>query len=181
MKLYNYGNTVVGLDCSTRSIAFCAMDKTGPTKWGEIQLHGQDAFERILDAKDKTAALGLKADVIAMESAIYVNNMKSTISLAYVYGAILGELMEDNSRVYPIEPLKWQTYIGNRLWTKAEKAALVRDNPNRPKTWYSLEIRNRRKQFTIDFVKSTYGITIQSDNVGDAFGLAHYAKEMYLA
>jgi hypothetical protein len=157
------------------------MDKSGPTRWGEIQLHGQDAFERIHDAKVKMHGLGLKADVVAIESAIYVNNMKATISLAYVYGAILGELMDDNSRVYPIEPLKWQNHIGNKLWTKAERAVLIKDNPGHPKTWYTNEVRNRRKQFTMDFVKDTYGISLTSDNVGDSFGLAHYAKEIYLA
>lgn len=181
MRIYNWGHSVVGLDCSTRSIAFCEMNDSGPVRWGEVTLRGQDAFERIHDAKVKMHALGFKADVIAIESAIYVNNMKATISLAYVYGAILGELMDDNSRVYPIEPLKWQNHIGNKLWTKAEKQALAKANPDHPKTWYSNEIRNRRKQFTMDFVKDTYGIKLESDNVGDAFGLAHYAKDTYLA
>jgi hypothetical protein len=181
VKIYNYGKTAVGLDCSTRSIAFCEMTVEGPTRWGEINLSGADAFERIHDAKMKMHALGLKADVVAIESAIYVNNMKATISLAYVYGAILGELMDDNSRVYPIEPLKWQTHIGNKLWTKSEKLAFQNKNPGHPKTWYSNEIRGKRKQFTLDFVKNTYGVSLESDNVGDAFGLAHYAKDLFLA
>jgi len=150
-----------------------------PVRWGEIQLRGATAFERIYDAKEKSKALGLKADVVAIESAIYVNNMKASISLAYVYGAVLGELMTNNSRVYAIEPLRWQAPIGNKLWTKAQKAQLVADNPTKPKTWFKQEVYRRRKQFTLDWVESNYGIHLESDNVGDAFGLAKYVTDHY--
>lgn len=173
------GNSVVGLDCSTKSIAFCQMRNGIPRNWGEINLVGATAFERILDAKLKSASLGLKADVVAMESAIYVNNMKASISLAYVYGAVLGELMTKNSCVYGLEPLKWQAHIGNKLWTKAQKANLMLENPQKPKTWYKTEVYRRRKQYTIDWVEKTYGIKLESDNVADAFGLAHYASDFY--
>lgn len=177
---YNrHGSSVVGLDCSTKSIAFCQMKKGKPTHWGEIELRGATAFERIHDAKAKMKSLGLKADVVAIESAIYVNNMKASISLAYVYGAVLGELMTNNSRVYAIEPLKWQAPIGNKLWTAKEKAALQAANPGRAKTWYKQEVYRRRKQYTIDWVKKTYGIELDSDNVADSFGLARFVTENY--
>lgn len=173
------GDSVVGFDCSTKSLAFCQMKQGKPTHWGEIDLRGATAFERIYDAKVKMASLGLKADVVAIEAAIFVNNMKASISLAYVYGAVLGELMTNNSRVYAIEPLKWQAHIGNKLWTAKQKAALVADNPGKAKTWYKQEVYRRRKQYTLDWVESEYGIALESDNVGDAFGLARFVTDSY--
>lgn len=155
------------------------MKKGVPTHWGEINLTGSTAFERIHDAKAKMASLGLKADVVAIESAIYVNNMRASISLAYVYGAVLGELMTNNTNVYAIEPLKWQAHIGNKLWTAKEKAALQAANPGKAKTWYKQEVYRRRKQYTIDWVEKAYGIKLDSDNVADSFGLAAFVTDTY--
>jgi hypothetical protein len=178
-RIGRYGENALGLDCSTKSIAFCYMEKGVPTRWGEVHLNGATAFERIYDAKCKAAAIDLTADAVAIEAAIYVNNMKASISLAYVYGAVLGELMTDNSGVIAVEPLKWQSHIGNKLWTKAQKDKLFVDNPAKAKTWYKQEVYRRRKQYTLDWVKSEYGIDIDSDNVGDAFGLARYLSDTY--
>jgi hypothetical protein len=155
------------------------MKKGKPTHWGEIDLRGATAFDRISDAKAKMASLGLKADVVAIESAVFVNNMRASISLAYVYGAVLGELMKNNSRVYAIEPLKWQAHIGNKLWTAKQKGQLQLDNPGKAKTWYKQEVYRRRKQYTIDWVGREYGISLESDNVADSFGLARFVTDTY--
>jgi hypothetical protein len=180
MKL-GYGTTALGLDCSTKSIAFAKLGPSGAKVWGEVAINGGDIHEKIHDAKCKIAALALDADVVGVEGAIYVNNMKASISLAYVYGAIIGELMDNNSKVVFVEPLRWQTHIGNNLYTRAQKAAVLKAYPGHPKAWYSGEIRRQRKQFTIDYVDKKYGVMLDSDNVADAFGLATYIKDYYLA
>lgn len=167
--------SVLGLDLSTRSIAFARLVDGKPDNWGEVNLVGNTAFDRIHDAKRKMAAIGLKADYIAIEGAIYVNNMKATIALAYVYGAVLGELMERNSKVVAVEPITWQSYIGNPNWGPKKRAELKEEYPGKRLSWYKNEIRKRRKQITIDWVDDTYGVVLDSDNVADAFGLAHYA------
>jgi hypothetical protein len=178
-RIGKYGQNAVGLDCSTKSISFCHMEKGVPVRWGEIHLNGATAFERIFDAKQKVSSLEIKADAVAIEAAIYVNNMKASIALAYVYGAVLGELMTDNSGVVAIEPLKWQSHIGNKLWTKAQKDKMAAENPGRAKTWYKQEVYRRRKQYTLDWVEREYGIHLDSDNVGDSFGLARYLTDTY--
>lgn len=178
-RIGKYGQNAVGLDCSTKSIAFCYMESGVPKRWGEVHLNGASAFERIYDAKQKVAALDIKADAVAIEAAIYVNNMKASIALAYVYGAVLGELMTDNSGVVAVEPLKWQSHIGNKLWTKAQKDAMAAQNPGKAKTWYKQEVYRRRKQYTLDWVEREYGIHLDSDNVGDSFGLARYLTDHY--
>jgi hypothetical protein len=157
------------------------MEKGTPVRWGEVHLNGATAFERIYDAKQKVSALDIKADAVAIEAAIYVNNMKASIALAYVYGAVLGELMTDNSGVIAVEPLKWQSHIGNKLWTKAQKDQMAAQNPGKAKTWYKQEVYRRRKQYTLDWVEREYGIHLDSDNVGDSFGLARYLTDTYNA
>ena len=177
--MLKWGNSVIGLDCSTKSIAYCKIVDGEPRSWGEIKLNGSNAFERIHDAKLKMSSLGLKADHVAIESAVYVNNVKASILLAYVYGAVLGELMDSNSQVFEVVPTQWQSHIGNKTWTKDQKKALEKEVPGKSVTWYKNEMRNRRKQFTMDWVKTKYGILVDSDNVGDAFGLATYVKDTY--
>lgn len=177
--MLRWGDSVVGLDCSTKSIAYCKIEGGDVTDYDEIALFGADAFSRIRSAKNAMAELGLKADHVAIEGAIYVNNMKASINLAYVYGAVLSELMTDNSTVFTVTPTQWQAHIGNKQWTKAERSALAAEYPDKTATWVKNEIRKRRKQFTLDWVDDEYGILLDSDNIGDAFGLARYVWDTY--
>ena len=94
--------------------------------------------------------------------------------MAYVFGAILGELLDDGVDVMEIHPITWQSYIGNKNFTNAEKAQVRKDFPNKSDNWYKGKIREIRKQRTMDFVKSI-GVSTTNDNVGDAAGLAWYA------
>ena len=179
MKNFNrvFGESVTGLDCSTNSIAFCTMRQGAPTTWGEIKLNGADIYEKIHDAKLKVGQLSdsLDSDAIALEAAIMVRSPHTAISLAYVYGAVLGELMDTNKHVFDIAPISWQSLIGNKLWTKAEKDQIKSDFPGRSPSWYTNKMRQMRKQRTIDWVFDTYRVNLSSDNVADAFGLAYYA------
>src|SRR5689334_22815277 len=87
---------VIGIDASTNSLAFAIFEGETPIRCGEVVFKGSNVPERLLDAKKKTRALVsagiLKADYIVIESAVMVRNVQVAIDLAYVYGAILGEL-----------------------------------------------------------------------------------------
>jgi Holliday junction resolvasome RuvABC endonuclease subunit len=176
------GESVTGLDCSTKSIAFCKMERGVPVHWGEVFLNGADLGERIYDAKVKTASLSdkLRSDAVALEAAIFVQSPDTAISLAYVYGAVLGELLGDNKHVARITPTTWQYEIGNGRFSRQDKEDLMARFPGHAKSWYDTQQRKIRKQRTMDWVFSTYGIRVVSDNVGDAFGLAYYADRKLL-
>jgi len=169
-------NKVLGIDASTNSIAFCLMDGKKPVKWGEIQFEGSDVYERILDAKNKIKAFknSLDTDFVVIEAAISVKSVHTGIKMAYVFGAIMGELLKDNIKVVEVHPITWQSYLGNKNFTKAEKQAVKNEFPGKSETWYKGKIREIRKQRTLDFVR-TLGIQVQSDNVADAAGIAWYA------
>jgi Holliday junction resolvasome RuvABC endonuclease subunit len=172
----NKGNKILGIDASTNSFAFCLMDQKNAVKWGEITFEGADVYERILDAKNKIKSFKhtLDFDFVVIEAAISVRSVHTGMKMAYVFGAIMGELLSDNVEVVEVHPITWQSYLGNKNYTKAEKEAIKFEFSGKSDNWIKGKIRERRKQRTIDFVR-TLGIKTESDNVADAAGIAWYA------
>jgi Holliday junction resolvasome RuvABC endonuclease subunit len=171
---------VLGIDASTNSIAFCLMENDKPLKWGKIDLVGQDIFEKIYDAKKKMSSMlnELKADYIVVEGAILVRSPDAVIKLSYVYGVVIAELMSTGASVITISPSSWQAYIGNKNPTKAEKEAIRIKHPGYADSWYKNQIRNMRKQRTVDFFNQKYMIQLTDFDVADAFGIAHYSNQV---
>lgn len=167
---------VLGIDASTNSLAFCLMDNNVPSRWGEITFQGADVYERILDAKKKVKAFknSLDYDFVVIEAAISVKSVHTGMKMAYVFGAIMGELLSDNVEVVEVHPITWQSYLGNKNFTKAEKQKVKDDFPGKSENWYKGKIREIRKSRTIDFAR-TLGINTENDNVADAAGIAWYA------
>jgi Holliday junction resolvasome RuvABC endonuclease subunit len=173
-------NRVLGIDASTNSVAFCLMENDKPLKWGKINLVGSDIYEKIYNAKVNTHAMvdELKSDYIAVEGAILVRSPDAVIKLSYVYGVVIAELMASGSSVITISPSSWQAYIGNKNPTKDEKEAIRVKNPGYADSWYKNQLRNMRKQRTVDYFNKKYGLSITDFDVADAFGIAHYANKV---
>jgi Holliday junction resolvasome RuvABC endonuclease subunit len=173
-------NRVLGIDASTNSVAFCLMENDKPLKWGKINLVGSDIYEKIYNAKVNTHAMvdELKSDYIAVEGAILVRSPDAVIKLSYVYGVVIAELMASGSSVITISPSSWQAYIGNKNPTKDEKEAIRIKNPGYADSWYKNQLRNMRKQRTVDYFNKRYGLSITDFDVADAFGIAHYANKV---
>jgi Holliday junction resolvasome RuvABC endonuclease subunit len=169
-------NSVLGIDASTKSIAFCLFDSEAPVKWGEIFFSGSNVYERVLDAKRKTRQVRelFPTDFVAIEAAVMVRSANTAIKMAYIFGAIMGELIDDHRKVIEVHPITWQSYIGNKNFTKAQKQVVYDEFPGKTKSWYSGHIRKMRKQATIDFCH-TLGVYTDSDNVADACGIGWYA------
>ena len=167
---------IIGIDASTNSFAFCLMDGDKIKKWGEINFRGDTVYERILDAKNKIKAIKdqLDYDFIVIEAAVSVKSVATGLKMAYVFGTIMGELMHDNIKVVEVHPITWQSYLGNKNFTKAEKENVRKDYPGKSENWYKAKIREIRKNKTIDFA-ATLGVKTDSDNVADSVGIAWYA------
>lgn len=174
---------VCGIDASTNSLAFAVFEGETPINCGEVKFSGSTVFERLKDAKMKTRALVqagyLRADYIAIESAVMVRNVQVAIDLAYVYGAIIGELMAFNPQVHKVAPISWQSGIGNPNLKKAEKDAIISEFPGKSKAWYQNKGREIRKQRTLDIAHEYFNVPNNSDNIGDAIGIAlHSARTL---
>lgn len=171
---------VVGIDCSTNSLAYAIFEDDKPVLCGEIFFNGADIYERLNDARRKTQALVdagvLVGDFIGMESAVAIKNVQVVIKLAYVYGAVLSVLMQNHMKVEVIPPITWQTSIGNPNLKAHEKQAIKDEFPGKSATWYSTKGREMRKQRTLDFAKQFFKIEDNSDNVGDAVGICYYTS-----
>ena len=168
---------VLGIDASTSSIAFCLMENNIPIKWGKINLVGNDIYEKIYDAKIKMALMleELKSDYIVVEGAILVRSPDAVIKLSYVYGVVIAELMSTGAKVTTISPSAWQAYIGNKNPTKEEKAAVRLINPGYADSWYKNQLRNMRKQRTVDYFNKKYNLGLTDFDVADSFGIAYYS------
>jgi len=172
----NRHKKILGVDASTNSIAFCLMNGKTPAKWGEINFEGDNIYKRILDAKRKIRALTnlIEYDFVAIEAAVSVRSVATGLKMAYVFGTIISELLTDNIEVIEVHPITWQSYIGNKNYNKAEKEAIKIEFPGRSDSWIKGKIRERRKERTINFVRSI-GVQTSSDNVADAAGIAWWA------
>jgi len=173
-------NRVLGIDASTNSIAFCLLENNIPVKWGKINLTGNDIYEKIYDAKCKVFAMidELKSDYIAVEGAVLVRSADAVIKLSYVYGVVIAELMSTGAEVITISPSSWQAHIGNKNPTKDEKSAIRLKNPGYADSWYKTQLRNMRKQRTVDYFNKKYKLELNDFDVADSFGIAYYANEV---
>jgi Holliday junction resolvasome RuvABC endonuclease subunit len=172
-------STVIGIDASTNSVAFCLLRDGKPERYGKILLNGSSIYEKIADARNKIGAFSneLKADYIAMEGAIMVKSADAVIKLSYIYGVVLAELMQYNAEVITVAPISWQSYIGNKNLTNDEKNGIKITNPGKTDSWYKTKQREIRKQRTVDWVKRSFGIELDDFDVADAFGIAFFAHK----
>jgi Holliday junction resolvasome RuvABC endonuclease subunit len=173
-------NRVLGIDASTNSIAFCLMENDVPLKWGKINLSGEDIYDKIHDAKVKMHSMleELKSDYIVVEGAVFVKSADAVIKLSYVYGVVIAELMSTGAKVITIAPSSWQAYIGNKNPTKEEKAAIRLKSPGYADSWYQNQLRNMRKQRTVDYFNKKYSLSLTDFDVADSFGIAHYSNSI---
>lgn len=171
------GSKILGVDASTNSIAFCVIENKKVVSYGEIQFEGGSIYERILDAKRKVSAISnnlFNVDFMAIEAAVSVKSVHVGIKMAYVFGAIMGEILQDHIEVVEVHPITWQSFIGNKNFTKQQKEDIKKQYPGKSENWYKAKIRETRKGITNEFAKG-HGVITSSDNVSDAFGIAWYA------
>lgn len=169
---------VLGIDASTNSVAFCLMENDLPLKWGKIEFVGADIYEKIYDAKVKMNAIldEIESDYICVEGAVLVRSPDAVIKLSYVYGVVIAELMSSGAKVITISPTAWQSHIGNKNPTKAEKEKIRLENPGYADSWYKNKMRQIRKQRTVDYFNNKYNLQLTDFDVADAFGIAYYSN-----
>lgn len=171
---------VMGIDCSTHSLAFTIFQNRRPVQWGKINFEGADVFERMHDARQKLSAVRdiFDVDFIAFESAILakVANADVTIKLSMVYGVAIAELMRQGTKVVTVQPLSWASFIGVPNLTVAEKDRIKADSPGYSKSWYQAKGRELRKQRIIDYAKNKWDFWETDDSdVADSHGIAYFA------
>jgi hypothetical protein len=106
-----------------------------------------------------------------------VKSQAVAIHMAMIVGVLISELALDSKRIITVPPIQWQSYINNNNLTKAQKAQIRLDNPDKSDNWYRNYARTTRKQKTLDHFNNMFNINLEDNDVGDAFGLAYYAHK----
>jgi hypothetical protein len=104
-----------------------------------------------------------------------VRSADAGIKIAMIVGAILSVILKPETQVVTVAPVSWQSFIGNKNFTKAEKLQVEKDFPGKSASWYKNKIREIRKQRTMDFFNDKFNTSISDNDVGDACGISYYA------
>lgn len=169
---------ILSIDASTNSLAFAIFSDMALVSCGKIKFDGKNAYQKLGDAARKCLPFfkNFQIDAIVIEHTIFINSPKTASDLALIQGAILGAAKLAGVRTAgSINPITWQTFIGNGKLTNEEKQAIMKEFPNKTKNWYQNKSREIRKQKTINFVNINYDKTLTDDDVADAVGIGHYA------
>jgi Holliday junction resolvasome RuvABC endonuclease subunit len=169
---------ILAIDASTSSLAFAIFNDKTLVRYGKIKFDGLNAYQKLGDAARKTLPFLKQFDVdaIVIEHTIFINSPKTASDLALIQGALLGAAKLAGIRTAgSINPITWQSFLGNNKLTSKEKQDLMTEFPGKSKNWYQNKSREIRKQRTIKFVNTYYDKNIQDDDVADAVGIGHYA------
>jgi|AntAceMinimDraft_1070359.scaffolds.fasta_scaffold00161_40 Holliday junction resolvasome RuvABC endonuclease subunit len=169
---------ICSIDASTNSLAFAIFDDVKLTHVGKIEFEGNNAYEKLVDAAKKSGSFFklFEIDAIVIEHTIFINSPKTAADLALVQGAMLGAAGQSGvPTAGSINPIAWQTYLGNKKLSQEEKLAIMKEFPEKSTSWYKAYDRDFRKQRTIRLVNIHYNKTITDNDVADAVGVGHYA------
>lgn len=169
---------ICSIDASTNSIAFAIFDEDSLETYGKIAFSGNNAYAKVVDAARKCVKLFelFEIDSIVIEHTVYMNSPKTAADLALVQGAILGAAGINKIKTSgSINPITWQTYIGNGKLKPLDKKEIIDQNPGKSASWYKSKEREIRKLKTIRFVNTYYDVDIDDNDVADAIAIGHYA------
>jgi len=169
---------VCSIDASTNSLAFAIFDGNNLTHIGKILFSGKNTYEKVVDASKKCSSFFKLFDIdeIVIEHTIFLNSPKTAADLALVQGAMLGAAGQCGiPTAGSINPIAWQTFLGNKKLTKEEKIKIMSEHPGKSTSWYKNFEREFRKNRTIRLVNIQYDKAITDNDIADAVGVGHYA------
>ena len=169
---------VVSIDASTNNIAFAFFEDKALVKFGKINFSGNTTYQKVQDATRKLKEFFKLFDgsVIVIEHTVFINSPKTAADLALVQGAIIGAAGLNRIPIAgSVNPITWQSFIGNTKLSAAEKHELRNNNPGKSESWYKGQEREIRKQKTIRYVSTYYNKSISDNDVADAIGIGHWA------
>ena len=176
--LTNQPQRVCSIDASTNSLAFAIFDGKELEVIGKINFSGANTYEKVSDACRKTSSVFnlFKIEAVVIEHTVFINSPKTAADLALVQGGLLGGMsLTGVSKIKSINPIAWQTFIGNGRLTNEEKSVLRVSSPGKSDSWYKTREREIRKEKTIKFVNTYYDKKTDDNDIADAVGIGHYA------
>lgn len=171
-------NIILAIDASTNSFAYSIFNGTELIKYDKVNFVGNNVFEKTADSarKFKKEFTGVHIDAIVIEHTIFMNSPKTMADLSMVQGGILSAaILNGITKIHTVNPIAWQSFIGNKILTKLEKLDIMNANPGKSASWYKSYERSFRKQRTINIMNLSYGCNVSDNDISDAIGIGHYA------
>ena len=168
----------ISIDASSTSAAFAIFEDGNLIKFGKVNFTGNDHYKKAGDACKKLTPLFKEFNVesVVIENTIFANSPKTSMQLALAQGAIVSAAYINGVKdIYPCVPVAWQNWIGNKVLTKEEKAALRKETPGKSDSWYKGKEREFRKNRTIRLVNIEFVIDVDDNDVADAIAIGWYS------
>lgn len=165
------------VDASLNSFAFSLFEDRELSKFGKMKFEGNNIYEKTIDAGKKVNALMQTSNpgVMVIERPIFVKSPAVASGLSMSQGAIVSAAaLAGIDKIFSVPPLTWQSYIGTKLLTAAEKKKIRTDNPKRTTSWYKKAERDARKQKTIRTVCKKFDVDIGDNDIADSMGIGIY-------
>lgn len=172
---------ILGIDSSTKSLAYCVMVDEKIEKYGEFFFDGGNLPSRLYDCLFKTLSLMdefADVDYIFFEKPVEVRSRTTALSMAKTAGVLQAVLGGTGAVIVEVTPISWQTFIGNPNITGEMRRKFLLERPFlKNKSQQDQAVRKHRKDVTIDWVKKKYGITSETDNISDAIAIAYFGSQ----
>lgn len=172
----------MGIDASTKSIAWGLIDNDQLLRYGEFFFTSSDFDFRLYQARtimesDLMLEEFNRADYIVFEKAIIGPNREVALKMAQMFGVLKSVLKESTAKLVEAPPMTWQEKIGNPVLRGRARADFLKNHPEwRTRSQMNTGIRNHRKKLTQDIVFEQFGEEIESDNITDGIGLAIFGR-----
>jgi len=171
---------VLGIDCSTKKMSWTIVEDDEIVKYDELFFEGTNFIDRYKDVRHKVLNLiedktfeGV--DYICFEKAVMVRSADVALKLAGVFAIALSCLGEVDAKMVEVQPIVWQSAIGNPIIRGEAKQKLLRAHSElKTKARQQSFVREYRKQITINYVKKRSGVEMPNDDLGDAAGIAYF-------
>lgn len=172
----------IGLDTSSKSVAWSVLDDGKLIRYGEFYIEGKNNSEKLADCKNKMEALyksgEFQADYIYCEEAVKVISITTLTVMAKYLGVVQSVLGQVGCPVICIVPVAWQTYIGNPNLKREEKTELLlKHREIKTQAHKAKFFREYRKNRTKEWCKKMFDVVVDNDNQSDSIGLAWFAYD----
>jgi len=108
----------LGLDCSTKAVHGILVNENEEIitqyKWGSTEKEFVDRFPQILEKFQADLSTIDITDLATVEAAIYIQNPRTTLSIAYVVGAVWSSLSLANICSELVDNRRWKKDILNK-------------------------------------------------------------------
>jgi len=174
--------TILGLDTSTKNIAFCSLERGEPNVLkgaGIVKFpegSGQDERFKLINVVIPWMMNEYHPDIVVIEQPIYVSNFKVSRVLSYVVGHVSGEILHYDAKLYEVGPLAWKANLGAKNVTKVDKQKWAKTmNAKEVKKKAAFERKDRTRRIIKKMIPAMK--EYEDDNIFDAVGIAIWGAQ----